>query len=144
MALIVLCQDCREPRLAAKANTKYCHHCRLLRNLEFFVRQTRPCAEHGCNRKFSPIERADAYCMVHTLGYSTLRGRCAVCETDDSFLVRPGVNVCISCVRLPELRRRLVGILQRSQAKRRAANAGLSDTALRQRLTQEEIPCPAS
>ena len=132
--MVIICRDCREPRIAAKRNTKYCHHCRLLRNLEFFLTRTHDCSEPGCNRKFAPLERRDAWCSKHALGYSTLKGRCAVCETDDAFLVREGVNVCVGCVRKPELRRRLVGILQRSQAKRRAANQQCSDAELRERV----------
>ncbi len=120
MAHTIRCADCGHDRKAIKPNTRYCHRCRLLRQLEFFLTRTRACAEPGCNREFAPIETRDAYCGVHALGYSTLKGRCALCEVDDAFLVRDGVNLCISCVRDPALRRRIVAILQRSQARRKA------------------------
>ena len=121
--MVIHCADCGSPREAAQRNTKYCHHCRLLRNLEFFSTRTETCSEDGCERKFAPIERGDAWCSQHALGHSTLKGTCLICGTDDAFLVRTGVKVCVSCIRKPELRRRLIANLQRSQAQRKETNA---------------------
>jgi hypothetical protein len=140
MAYTIICADCREPRVAAKRNTKYCHHCRLLRNLEFFATRTHVCGEANCDRKFAPIERSDAWCSQHALGYSTLKGLCLMCKNDDAFLVRPGVRVCVGCVRKPALRRGLIRNLQRSQHARRTANAELSDAELRRRIDEAVLP----
>lgn len=112
----ITCADCGHFRRARNRNTKYCHKCRLLRNLEYHSNTVRLCSH--CKAEFAPIDVKDPCCGEHTLGYSTLRGDCRYCNAENAFLARPDVPVCLSCVRKPTLRARLINALQRGQADR--------------------------
>ena len=121
MANTIQCADCGTTREARNKNTRYCHHCRLLRNMEFFRKPHthRECSSARCSAKYAPVERDDAYCGSCDLGYSTMRGTCKACSTADAYLIRPGVELCKECARDPKKRLVLIAALRDGQAKRK-------------------------
>ncbi len=118
MAHTISCRDCGHPRAARNRNTRYCHRCRLLRNVEFFrhAHSHRKC--RACEKSFAPVDRADEFCGDCELGYSTMRGECLLCKEASTYLVRPEVRVCKSCAREPTLRNKLIHSLQLGQLQR--------------------------
>src|SRR5215207_8627501 len=107
MAHTIVCKSCGAQRRTQQRNTKYCHKCRLLQNLEYLATRTRRCIEPNCNTEFAPVDTKDCYCGAHALGHSTLRGHCAWCHQDTAYLAKPDVPVCVRCVRTSAFRREI-------------------------------------
>jgi hypothetical protein len=116
----ITCQDCSQRRSNARfRNTRYCVACRMLRDFLYVGDEQRPCVE--CARPFAPVHRKDTMCGPCCFG-SIHEGRCAFCELEHAELYRPGIAVCVRCVRDPKQRRRILAGLRKGQRERRAAN----------------------
>jgi hypothetical protein len=89
--------------------------CRLLRDLLYVAAEQRPCAH--CKRAFAPVDRKDTLCGDCQYG-SVYVGHCYRCN-GDAELHRPGIAVCVKCIRVPLYRRKIIDGLRRGQAERR-------------------------
>jgi len=108
---IIRCEECGSPRLTRYKNTKYCHLCRLSKNLEFIGDRTNKCA--GCEKSFAPIDRNEQLCPECSIGKvaGDPRGTCAFCEAVDAPLIREHIAVCVQCAHDPKLRTKFVGAI---------------------------------
>lgn len=116
----ITCHDCGAVRHRTPANTLYCVHCRLLRNIEYWVGRTRRCRE--CDELFAPVDRTDVLCSDCNPGHRGWLGTCKMCGTSECRLIAKGVAVCTSCARDPDERVKLAQGLRKGQAARREAN----------------------
>lgn len=120
MPATITCEDCGAKRLNPRfKNTRYCNSDRLLRDLLYVGDEQRPCRE--CKRPFAPVSRKDTLCGTCNYG-SVYEGTCAFCKRSNAELHRPGIPVCVKCVRLPSLRGQIVAGLRKGQRERRQAN----------------------
>lgn len=122
MAFSITCTDCAAKRSNAQyRNTCYCHACRLLRDLVFMGDGIRKCSDAACSRRFAPVTRRDRLCGGCNYG-SVYRGECKFCFEGDVELHRPGVALCVGCLRDPKKRGGIVEALKKGQRERRQAN----------------------
>lgn len=111
------CEDCGAHRLTKYKNTKYCHVCRLLRNLKFIGQKTKTC--FICDAEFAPIDRNDGMCRAcGDLRRSyNVDGKCGLCGRE-GLLWRKEIRVCIECLRDPRQRPRLLkGLIAKQRAQ---------------------------
>lgn len=117
----IKCEACSAKRSNVQyKNTKFCHPCRMLRDLVFVGLLTRKCG--GCAKSFAPVVRRDPLCGKCHYG-NIYQGTCVMCGGEDVDLHRPGVAVCVKCVRDPDARGRVVAALRKGQKSRRLENA---------------------
>lgn len=120
MPYAITCADCGAKRSNAQyKNTRYCHACRMLRDLVFVEDSTRKCV--SCSTVFAPVTRRDSLCGTCNYG-SIYTGACKFCHEPDAELQRSGVAVCVKCVRDPKRRPTVVEGLKIGQRARRKAN----------------------
>lgn len=117
----ITCQDCGAQRLSATySTTRYCHSCRLLRNLIFVRDRVYDC--QVCGKPFAPVSRGDGYCAKHDFG-SNVFGTCAFCDEENVEFIRPNIPLCLKCAKTPgATRHRIVAGLKNGQRDRKAAN----------------------
>jgi hypothetical protein len=122
MGFSITCDDCGHKRSNAQyKNTKFCHQCRMLRDLLFAGLATRKCSDAACSKTFAPVVRRDALCGDCHFG-NIYAGDCKFCHRANVDLHRPGIAVCVRCVRDPKQRKGIVEGLKKGQRARRAAN----------------------
>ncbi len=118
----IACADCRAPRLAKIANTKYCHVCRLLRDAKFVGSTVTKC--FVCDKTFARVVRRDTMCAsCDDLRRSyNVDGTCGLCK-QPGVLWRAEVAICVSCLRDPEKRGPMIRALQHKQRLQKEAHA---------------------
>lgn len=117
----IICADCGATRQRAQyKNTLYCHACRLLRDLVFAGAEQRSCST--CPRQYVPVSRRDKHCGHCDFG-SIYTGDCALCQRSNADIYRPGVAVCLLCLRDPAQRRTLLAGLKNGHRARRLEHA---------------------
>ena len=127
----IRCAECGEARRTRRSNTKYCVRCKVLRDLRFVRNRTYTCRTAGCSQRFVPLEMSDSHCPAHATGSGTFAD-CPFCSTT-SELHRVDFPVCLTCLRDPAQRQRIIDSLQRGQHQRRQKNG--VDAPTRRRLT---------
>jgi hypothetical protein len=122
MSRSIICSDCGAKRENVQyKNTLYCHHCRLLRDLLFLgEKHERKCG--GCETPFARTHTKDTLCGDCHYG-SMYFGACALCSTPDAALHRPGIAVCIPCLRAPANRPKIINGLMKGLKARKAVAA---------------------
>lgn len=87
-------------------NTKYCHVCRLERDLKFIGPKTTKC--WGCDKPFAPLNRNDMLCSKCDLvtGTADVEGVCGICDASGP-LYRQDIRICMACLRDPDKRGRV-------------------------------------
>lgn len=119
MPQTIKCADCSARRTNARfKNTLYCMSCRLLRDMLYVGKEQRPCA--SCTTLFAPVNRKDTDCGACQYG-SVHEGHCYRCNAAAE-LHRPGIAVCVRCIRVPRYRANIVAGLRKGQRERRQAN----------------------
>jgi hypothetical protein len=137
------CEDCGTRTDTNKANMKYCHSCRLFRNILWLQKKQRPkpCLVCGCD--FLPVERSALVCgMCDIVEHYHGGTDCLLCH-EHKPAVRNGVPVCWGCVTAPEHRPALLSALQRGRVSRIAANGwtpGTETPLLERTQPTEEVP----
>lgn len=117
----IICRDCGDERHRVPRNTLYCKRCRVLRNIDYWRKTTRRCAD--CDAPFAPLDRNDNWCSKCNPGLQAHRGPCALARGEhEGLYVTGSVPICADCMRDPAQRRFLISALSKGQAKRRAAN----------------------
>lgn len=114
----ISCEDCGLNR-RGPSNTKYCHLCRLLRNVEYYTTKTLDCQE--CRANFMPVKRGDPWCGNCALGQTANRGSCTLCGEQDTYRIMASVAVCERCARDPAHRRQFIRGMRLKQATQREA-----------------------
>lgn len=109
----IACEDCGAPRKTRMKNTKYCHACRLLKDLSFLRDRTGECV--ACGRKHSLTQRKAWLCQRCTADSGNYReGHCGVCGKENARLVWQEVAVCVDCMDNPEQRGPIIkGLIQK-------------------------------
>lgn len=121
----ITCRDCGYQRHRVPANTLYCKRCRLLRDIDYWRKNTRVCAEAGCRQVFAPLHRNDRWCSTHNPGLRAHSGTCGLAPRDaphEGRYVHPSLPICADCARDPAKRRLLIKALENGQAARRREN----------------------
>jgi hypothetical protein len=123
MSKTITCADCSARRSNARfKNTLYCMSCRLLRDMLYVGKEQRPCST--CKKLFAPVDRKDLDCGDCQYG-SVHEGHCYRCNAPRE-LHRPGISVCVKCIRVPLYRANIIDGLRRGQRERREANGHAS------------------
>lgn len=125
----ILCTDCGTPRHRVPSNTRYCWLCRLLRDIDYWRRNTRTC---GCGAKFAPLNRADLHCSTCNPGLRAYSGPCVLATKDrphEGRYPHPKLPVCVACTRDPKIRPRLIRALEVGQARRQSQNKEVPSAA---------------
>ena len=118
------CRDCGHPRQTPRKNTRYCHVCRLLRNLRWAGPRTSECTI--CDREYAPIGREASRlplcpsCAHHPSHYFT--GTCRLCKGTGT-LYHEDVEICLDCLGDPKQRGVVLRALARKQVRRREEEA---------------------
>lgn len=118
----ITCRDCGTQRHRVPANTRYCKRCRMLRDIDYWRRNSRTCS---CGARFAPLDRNDHHCSTCNPGLRAHSGPCALAYADhphEGRYVHPALPVCAPCARDPRLRQRLIAALEAGQANRIAVN----------------------
>lgn len=120
MPQTINCKDCGAPRETKHRNTRYCHVCRLFRNLVFVSRRTAACV--SCDGRFAPIKRDDQLCgFCDFLGEThRVTGKCGVCGQKTE-LVRREIRVCVPCLKAPDKRQLVIKALNKRRQEQREA-----------------------
>ena len=118
------CTDCGDVRKTRFSNTKRCVRCKVLADLLFVRERTYSCTAKGCDQRYMPLILRDPYCPTHAIGAGRFVDKCPFCK-QPSELHRVDFPVCMTCLRDPAQRQRIVESLQRGQRERRKSN-GLS------------------
>lgn len=102
--LTIECADCRHSHTAHRKNAKYCGVCRLFRDLIYLGGRRSRCA--SCDEKFAPLNVNDRLCATCDLEMHPPKdlGDCALCDAENTVLVRPGIAVCVTCAKDPKHR----------------------------------------
>ena len=120
----IQCVDCGDARKTRFRNTKRCVRCKVLNDFQFLGDREHGCMFAGCSQRFKPLAVKDAYCPAHAIGSGKFTDNCPFCK-QPSELHRSDFPVCLTCLRDPAQRQRIVESLQRGQRERRKSN-GLS------------------
>ena len=124
----ITCRDCGAERHRVPSNTRYCKRCRMLRDIDYWRRETRHCLGTECEHaKFAPLDRADRHCSACNPGLRAHVGPCALAYKDaphEGRYIHPALPVCADCARDPRQRQRLIRALETGQAARQAQHRG--------------------
>lgn len=125
---IATCEDCGNRTETNRKNMKYCHSCRLLRNLMWLAKRPKTQECLACDREFQPIERGAVMCgmcdfVEHYHGVTP----CVACG-EVGPAVRSGVPVCWGCATDPAKRKDIMAALVRGQRARVTANGWTQGT----------------
>lgn len=118
------CIECGTPATASRKDAKQCKSCRLLKILVYTAgrfKRAKRC--RACDAKFIPLHVKDlALCgECQDPHHSSTEARCAICHE-----TRPqteGISACLSCVKDPAARQKVIAALKRGQRERREEHA---------------------
>jgi hypothetical protein len=119
----VICRDCGHPHATARTNTRYCHTCRLFRNLVYLTSRKSKCL--SCRDTFAPLHSNDKLCAkCDVLAEGNPDGRCGVCLLTDVRLVKGGADIalCLACAKDPEKRKVVMEAVAQKRYKRITAD----------------------
>lgn len=125
----ITCSDCGDARKTRFRNTLRCVRCKILNDLIFVGERVYSCRLDGCTQRYRPVAVADHHCPAHATGTGRF-AECPFCE-QTSELHRADFPVCLTCMRDPAQRQRIIASLQRGQRERRQNNGIAAPTRRR-------------
>lgn len=116
------CKKCGQPAASRAGRAEQCSSCRLHATIMYADPQgsrRRRCK--SCSAKYSPSLNTDTLCgsCEAILRGECPKGDCGICGEKAASLYYPDVAVCFSCLRDPQSREKIKGILARSIGRRK-------------------------